>query len=84
MSLVFTHELIFKTQKTNVEAQKINSTTLKIYKIIVFIFSVSNKDNRKRFFEKSFLLTNIKSNVVFKMFFLTMSNVNIDFQARDL
>lgn len=37
-----------------------------------------------RFFEKSFLLANIKLNVVFGIHFLTISNVDIDFKAQDL
>lgn len=44
----------------------------------------SNKNDRKRFFEKSFLLANIKLDVVYGMLFLTISNANNDFQAWDL
>ena len=52
--------------------------------MIISTFSVLNKDNRKRFFEESFLLANIKLDIVLGMPFLTMSNADIDFQARDL
>ncbi len=52
--------------------------------MIVFTFSISDKDSRERFFEKSFLLTYVKSNIVLGTPFLTMSNTDIDFQARDL
>ncbi len=52
--------------------------------MVIFTFSVSDKDSRERFLEKSFLLANVKSDVVLGMLFLTMSNANIDFQARDL
>ncbi len=38
----------------------------------------------EKFFKKSFLLANVKPNVVLKIFFLTMSNVEVDFQAWDL
>ena len=31
-----------------------------------------------RFFEESFLLANIKLDIVFEMFFLTMNNMNIN------
>ncbi len=37
-----------------------------------------------RFFEKNFLLANVKLNIVFGIDFLTISNINIDFQAWDL
>ncbi len=57
---------------------------MKIYGIVVSIFSVSNKDNKEKFFKESFLLANVKSDVILGMLFLTMSNADIDFQARDL
>ncbi len=84
MSQAFASQLGLKIQKTNVGAQKIDSTTLETYKMIVSIYSISDKNGRKRFFEKSFLLANIKSDVVLGMPFLTMSNADINFQARDL
>ncbi len=43
-----------------------------------------DKDSKKRFFKESFLLAEVKPNVMLEMPFLTMSNANIDFQARDL
>ena len=52
--------------------------------MVVFIFSVSDKDGRERFFEESFLLANVKPEIVLGMPFLTMSNADIDFQARNL
>ncbi len=41
MSQAFTSQLGFKTQKTNVEVQKIDDITLEIYEMIVSIFSKS-------------------------------------------
>ncbi len=52
--------------------------------MVVFIFSVSDKDGKERFFEESFLLADVKPNMVPGMPFLTMSNADIDFQARNL
>ncbi len=57
---------------------------MKTYEIIVSTFFVSDKHSRERFFEKSFLLTHVKPDIVLGMSFLTMSNANIDFLARDL
>ena len=37
-----------------------------------------------RFFEKNFLLANVKLNIIFQMPFLIMSNADINFQARNL
>lgn len=48
------------------------------------MFSMLNKDNRERFFEINFLLTDVKLDVVLEIFFLTTKNADIDFQAWDL
>lgn len=66
------------------EAQNINSITLKTYKIVLLIFFVLDKDSKKRFFEKNFLLANVKSDIILGITFLTMSNNNIVFQVWDL
>ncbi len=52
--------------------------------MVVSIFSVSDKDGRERFFEKSFLLADVRLDIVLEMPFLTMGNADIDFQAQDL
>lgn len=62
-----------------VEAQKINGTMLNIYKIVVTAFLVTDKMDQVRFFEKTFLVTNVSLEVVHRMLFLTLSIVQIDF-----
>ncbi len=52
--------------------------------MVISTFFVSDKNGRKRFFKKSFLLADVKPDIVLGMPFLTMSNTNVDFQARDL
>ncbi len=84
MSQAFAHHLGLTIRKTNVGAQKIDGTTLKTYGIVVSTFSVLNKDRKERFFEESFLLADIKPDIVLGIPFLTMSNADVDFQARDL
>ena len=84
MSQVFAHQLGLTISKTNVGAQKMNGTTLKTYKMVVSTFSVSDKDDGKKFFEESFLLANVKPKIVLGMSFLTMNNIDVDFQARNL
>ncbi len=84
MSQVFAHQLGLKIHKTNVGAQKIDLTTLETYKMVVSTFSVLDKDGRERFFEESFLLADVKLNVVLGTPFLTISNANVDFQAQGL
>ena len=84
ISQVFAQQLGFKIRKTNVGAQKIDSTTLETYGIVVSTFSMSDKDRKERFFEESFLLADVSPDIVLEMHFLTMRNANVDFQARDL
>ena len=84
MNPVFASQLGLKIWKTNVGVLKINDSTLEIYGMIVSIFFVSDKDNRERFFEKNFLLAEIKPDILLELLFLTMSNVDVDFQAQDL
>ncbi len=84
MSQAFAQQLGLKIYKTNVGVQKIDSTTLKTYEMVVSTFSVLNKDGKKRFFEESFLLTDVKLDLVLRMPCLTMSNADVDFQAQDL
>lgn len=52
--------------------------------MIIFYFFVLDKDGKMRFFGKSFLLAKIKLDVMFKIFFLTISNANIHFKAQNL
>ncbi len=84
MSQAFTQQLGLKICKTNVGAQKINGITLKTYGIVVSTFLVLDKDRRERFFEESFLLTNVRPDIVLGMPFLTISNANVNFQTRNL
>lgn len=84
MSQVFTSQLGIKIKKTNITAQKVDNTILKTYGIVIFNFLILNKDYKKRFFEKNFLFTDIKLNIVHKMLFLTLSNADLDFQTWNL
>ncbi len=84
MSQAFAEQLGLKICRTNVGAQKIDGTILETYRMVVSTFSVSDKDRRERFFEESFLLTDVKPEIVFGMPFLTISNADVELQARDL
>ena len=54
------------------------------YGIVVTAFSVEDKANRVRFFEKTFLVANVSPEVVFGMLFLTLSNIDVDFSGWEL
>ena len=69
MISAFVHQLYLTIRKTNVRAQKIDGMTLEIYGMIISTFSMLDKDGRERFFEESFLLADIKPEIVFGMLF---------------
>ncbi len=52
--------------------------------MVVSTFSMLDKDGRERFFEESFLLADIKPDIVLGMPIRIISNADVDFQARDL
>ena len=83
MSQVFASQLDLKIWITIVGVQKIDSTILQTYEMVVFTFSILDKDNKEKFLKKSFLLADNNPDVVLKMLFLTMSNVDIHFQVQD-
>lgn len=84
MSHTFASQLGLKIWKTYVGAQKMNTTTIDTDEMIFSIFSMSNKNAKKRFFEERFLLADVKPDMIFSISFLIISNVNIDFQAQNL
>ena len=84
MSSNYAKELGFKIRKTNVEAQKIDNSTLKILKMVIADFQVENKVGRPKFFQKTFLMVNIKFKVILRIFFLKISNTNMLFNKKIL
>ena len=51
------------------------------YGIVVAAFSVVDKANWVKFFENTFLVANVSSEIVFKMPFLILSSANVDFSV---
>ena len=80
----FIKELGLPIRLTDIGAQKIDGTTLDTYGMVVAAFSVTDKANRVRFFEETFLVANISSEVVLGMPFLTLSGADVDFLDWDL
>ena len=84
MSLVFTWKLGFHIWKTNVGAQKIDSSALKTFKIVIVDLEIEDKVGKSRFFQKTFLVANIKFEIVLEMLFLKISNADIVFSKKTL
>ena len=52
--------------------------------MIVFTFSILDKNRKEIFFKKNFLLADVKPDVMLEMLFLTINNVDINFQVQNL
>ena len=72
-------KLGLKIRKTNVGAQKIDSSALKIFGMVIADFQVENKASRPRFFQETFLVVDTKFEVILKMPFLKISNADVSF-----
>ena len=77
----FAKQLGLPIQPTDVGAQKIDGNTLDTYGMVAAAFSVLDKANRVRFFEKTFLVANVSPEVVLEMLFLILSCADIDFSG---
>ena len=77
--LTFVKELGLPIRPMDVGAQKINSIMLDTYGMVVAAFLVRNKPYRVKFFEKTFLVTNVSPEIVLGMLFLILSGADIDF-----
>ena len=77
MTLAYTLKLGLKVYHTNVGAQKIDGSILKIFGMVLVNFQVEDKFGRVRFFQETFLLTNISAKVVLGKPFLTFSNADV-------
>ena len=80
----FVKQLGLPIRLTDVEAQKIDSITLEIYGMVVTAFSMVDKANRGRFFEKTFPVINVSLEVVLGMLFFTLNDADIDFSGQKL
>ena len=79
MSPAYTKRLGLKTWKTNVGAQKIDASALEIFGMVIADFQMEDKGGRPRFFQETFLVADIKFEVVLGMSFLKISNADVAF-----
>lgn len=83
MNQAFPHQLGLKIQKINIEVQQNLGSTLGTYEMAVSIFSKLDNNGKRKSFEQSFLLADVESDVVFKISFLIMSNVDNDYPVQN-
>ena len=64
MSPAYASKLSLKVYHINIGAQKIDSSILEIFEIVLASFQMEDKLGKIRFFQETFLLTNINTEVV--------------------
>lgn len=79
MNPEFTKKLGLWIYETKVCTQKINSSKLDIFGIIIVFAFLEDKEEKSRIFEKTFLLAEISMDIGLGMPFLTLSNLKFDF-----
>lgn len=77
MTLTYVMKLGFTTRKYDIGIQKIDSSILVTYGIVIARFFVQDKLEKIQFFEKTFLLADTSMEVILKMLFLTFFDVTI-------
>lgn len=71
-------------QRTNVCVLKIDGSKLDTLVIDIAFFLMEDKDKRSQFFIKIFLLANFGINIDLVIFFLTLSNIKVNFVNQTL
>ena len=84
MSLAYVKKLGLKTQKINIGAQKINSSVLETFGMLIANFQVEYKGSRPKFFQKTFLMADTKFEVILEMLFSKLSNADVSFNKEIL
>lgn len=75
----FAEQLSLYIQKMDIRAQKIDDSQLITFGMVIAFFLVDVNDRKSYFLEETFLLADIKLHVTSGIPFLTLSNVQIDF-----
>lgn len=79
MYLAYIKKIELSIQNIDIGVQKINSSALAIFDMMIAAFLINNKDKKIQFFKEIFLLANVSLDIIFEMFFFTLSNANVKF-----
>ena len=80
----YAQKLEFIIRKTNVGVQNIDCHTLKTFEMVIADFQVEDKASRPRFFYETFLVADIKFEMILEILFLKISNVKVSFYEKTL
>lgn len=75
----FAKILVLQVWQTEVGTQKIDRSSLKIFRIVIAYSSIDNKVRKSQFFDETFSLTNISINIALEMYFFILNNAKIYF-----
>ena len=81
---VYAAKLGLKVQKIDIGAQKIDGSTLDTFEMVLTSFQVEDKLKKTRFFQETFLLADISTEMVLGIPFLTLSNADVQFVEKKL
>ena len=84
MISVFATRLGLPICPTGIDTQKINGSALKTYGMAITGFWIQDKSGRARFVKETFLLADTSIEIVSRMSFLALSNVDIQFDIESL
>lgn len=84
MTLAYAAKLGLTIWKTNINGQKIDSLSLKTYRMVITGFLVQDRLEKVWFFKKTFLLIDTSMKVILEILFFIFSNVDIWFIKKEL
>lgn len=79
MTLAYISRLGFKVCFINFKTEKLDGSTLEIFGIVLISFEVENSLKKTRFFEEIFMMANTNAKVIFKMPFLALNKIDLNF-----
>lgn len=79
MFLAYIVKLGLISQKIIVKPKKIDSSTLKIYGMIIILFLLQDSFKTIILFKRAFLLINTSMKIIIGMFFLFFNNIDFKF-----
>lgn len=79
MTAIFSAKLELRSRLTNVGVQKIDGLLLETYNTTLAMFLIHYSLERIGFFEETFMMADISIELILGMFFLSLSNVNVEF-----
>ena len=83
MNLPYASRLGLRVYRTDIRAQKIESSTLEIFGMVLASFQMEDKLGSIWFVQETFLLADISTRLVLGISFLTLSNADVQFVEKE-